>query len=253
VEQFWLRPVSAAVIASAVCGLHFFGMLSVRYIADDANQDACYNRIIRTHENSPNAWDDHQMVVAGVSVLVPTLALLIENMICQELLLAYANLKNPKLSNLLPCGNDLNSDDRNRSISKEFAPGNMEKNLRADSNNGNSDDCNKSISKESTPVDMEGSLLLDIGEAKSSEIMEGSLLLDIGEVKSSETVVAMEEQKRYSLKNPNMMGEMDGVIGKEKEGSSVLLLPQSGSPVESTAKSSDIEVEVFTTEERYFH
>jgi NO-binding membrane sensor protein with MHYT domain len=100
VEQFWLRPVSAAVIALAVCSLHFFGMLSVTYVYDDSlNPDggAC-NAINEEYVWDPNRWTALQTLDLALALIVPSLALLIEIMISRELFHAYCKLQNPELT-----------------------------------------------------------------------------------------------------------------------------------------------------------
>jgi len=97
VEQTWLRPVSAAVIAMAVCSLHFFAMLGVTYTYDASNVETC-GHVVQIFEHDPNQWTTHQIVALAVALSVPSLALLIENMISRELFHAYRQLKNPALT-----------------------------------------------------------------------------------------------------------------------------------------------------------
>lgn len=97
VEQFWLRPVSAAVIASAVCFLHFFGMLSVSYVYQESKDHECVDHM-DLHILDPNHWTPHQILALAVGLTVPTLALLIEHLINRELFHAYCKLKNPTLT-----------------------------------------------------------------------------------------------------------------------------------------------------------
>lgn len=97
VEQFWLRPASAAVIALAVCCLHFFGMLSVTYIFEESKMGVCIKR--PGYEDAvAQLWTNHQIIALAVGIAVPSLALLIENLICRELFRAYAKLKDPALT-----------------------------------------------------------------------------------------------------------------------------------------------------------
>jgi NO-binding membrane sensor protein with MHYT domain len=88
IKQLWLRYVSAAVIAVAVCCLHFFGMFSVTYVADDWPDQVCHSASEKNGD-SPNAWSQHQMVVVAIGIVVPAVAFLISNVINQELILAY--------------------------------------------------------------------------------------------------------------------------------------------------------------------
>ena len=103
IKQLWLRYVSAAVISLAVCGLHFFGMLSAKYVADSNAQNTC-ERTWHKNDASPSAWTDHQMIVVAIGVFVPTLALYIANVINQELVIAYqvAARSNAIVSELFP-------------------------------------------------------------------------------------------------------------------------------------------------------
>ena len=97
VEQFWLRPASAAVISLAVCTLHFFGMLSVTYHFDESKVGTCTDR--QGYEDAvAQLWTNHQIIALAVGIAVPSLALLIENLICRELFRAYAKLKDPALT-----------------------------------------------------------------------------------------------------------------------------------------------------------
>lgn len=89
IKQIWLRCVSAGVIALAVCFLHFFGMLSVRYYPDNSPSAHMCQSTYDAHNSSPNAWTLHQMIVLGVGVFVPILAFYISNVINQELIIAY--------------------------------------------------------------------------------------------------------------------------------------------------------------------
>lgn len=88
IQQLWLRFVSAAVIALAVCGLHFFGMISATYYADPSNSGAC-QAILHTSSSSPNAWTEHQIIIFTIGVVVLGIALLTEVVINQELIMAY--------------------------------------------------------------------------------------------------------------------------------------------------------------------
>ena len=97
VEQFWLRPASAAVIALAVCTLHFFGMLSVTYKFDESKTGTCIERP-GYEDDVAQLWTNHQIIALAVGIAVPSLALLIENLICRELFRAYAKLKDPALT-----------------------------------------------------------------------------------------------------------------------------------------------------------
>ena len=97
VEQFWLRPASATVIALAVCTLHFFGMLSVTYEFDESKTGMCVGRP-GYEDNVAQLWTNHQIIALAVGIAVPSLALLIENLICRELFRAYAKLKDPALT-----------------------------------------------------------------------------------------------------------------------------------------------------------
>lgn len=88
IKQMWLRVMSAAVIALAVCTLHFFGMLSVTYYYDPDTTSVC-ERTLEQHNSTPNAWTDHQMIIVGISIGIPSIAFYISNIINQELILAY--------------------------------------------------------------------------------------------------------------------------------------------------------------------
>lgn len=97
VEQFWLRPVSAAVIALAVCILNFFGMISITYVYEDRADHSCLDHM-DDHILDPNHWTTHHVSAFVVGLMVPTLALLIEHLINRELFHAYCKLKNPTLT-----------------------------------------------------------------------------------------------------------------------------------------------------------
>mmetsp|Transcript_7437 Transcript_7437/g.16258 ORF Transcript_7437/g.16258 Transcript_7437/m.16258 type:complete len:610 (-) Transcript_7437:677-2506(-) len=97
VEKFWLRPASAAVISLGVCTLHFFGMLSVTYEFDESLVGTCRD-LPGYGDPVSQVWTRHQIVCLAVGIFVPSLALLIENMICRELFHAYAKLKDPALT-----------------------------------------------------------------------------------------------------------------------------------------------------------
>lgn len=90
VRAMWPRVLSAAIIATGVCCLHFMGMLGVKYVADSTAADTCSSRI-ETSEKSPNAWSTHQTLIVGIGILVPTIAVFVENAINHELLLVYGN------------------------------------------------------------------------------------------------------------------------------------------------------------------
>ena len=103
IRQVWLRCVSAAIIALAVCGLHFFGMLSVTYYANQDARDTCQNTWNKNNA-SPSAWTTHQMVVVAVCIAVPCMCRYISNVINQELILAYevTSRSNAIVSSLFP-------------------------------------------------------------------------------------------------------------------------------------------------------
>lgn len=88
IQQFWLRYVSAAVISAAFCFLHFFGMLGVTYHADNNKLDSCKSTW-EMDETSPSAWTTHQRIIIALAIIVPSISLYIENLISQELILAY--------------------------------------------------------------------------------------------------------------------------------------------------------------------
>ena len=96
VEQFWLRPASAAVIAAAVCLLNFIGILGVTYEYDDSLVGVC--GAVGKYKMNPETWTPHQTLALAVALGVPSLALLIENCISRELIRAYSNLKDPRLT-----------------------------------------------------------------------------------------------------------------------------------------------------------
>mmetsp|Transcript_30124 Transcript_30124/g.82766 ORF Transcript_30124/g.82766 Transcript_30124/m.82766 type:complete len:336 (+) Transcript_30124:346-1353(+) len=100
VKDQWLRMVSAVIIAGAVCGLHFGGMLSVRYIADNESHDVC-QETQNQHDKSPNAWTTHQLIVVAMAIAVPLFSVTIENTITQELLLAHGAGKDQAFSKLI--------------------------------------------------------------------------------------------------------------------------------------------------------
>ncbi|KAL7539889.1 hypothetical protein ACHAXR_009680 [Thalassiosira sp. AJA248-18] len=98
IEEYWLRPFCAAIIASAVCGLHFLGMLSVTYIYhDDEGGDYCAGEVSRDAV-SAQSWTTHQIFVLSVSIVVWSLAVIIENSLYRELLLSYVKLYDPTMS-----------------------------------------------------------------------------------------------------------------------------------------------------------
>ena len=89
IQQLWLRVVSAAVIAVAVCGLHFFGMLSVTYYADLNSASSVCQTTLQQSETSPNAWTGHQIILFAIGLLVLCTSLIVEVAINQELIMAY--------------------------------------------------------------------------------------------------------------------------------------------------------------------
>ena len=101
--QVVLRCASAAVIALGFCSLHFFGLLSVEYYAEPESEFTC-DRIFETLSDSPNAWTDHQLIIVAISILVPTLAFYLSNVINQELIMAYevASKSNAIVRTLFP-------------------------------------------------------------------------------------------------------------------------------------------------------
>ena len=105
IKQSWLRYVSAGVISLAVCFLHFFGMVSVKYFYEEDlyNEGVCES-MLEKHGVSPSAWTVHQMIMLGIGILVPTISLLVANTINQEMILAYefASRTNAIVSSLFP-------------------------------------------------------------------------------------------------------------------------------------------------------
>ena len=103
IKQASLRLASAAIIALAVCGLHFFGMLSVTYYADSDSSGVC-QRTWDQHNASPSSWTDFQIIVLVVGMFIPMLSLFISNIMNQELILAYEGAAHSKaiVSSLFP-------------------------------------------------------------------------------------------------------------------------------------------------------
>lgn len=103
IHQQWLRYVSAGVIALAVCALHFFGMLSATYYADNDKDNICQDTWDQSRV-SPSSWTYFQMVVMALGIVVPSLALWVQNTISQELILAYgvASRSSAIISSLFP-------------------------------------------------------------------------------------------------------------------------------------------------------
>lgn len=91
VEKSWYRNASAAVIALAVCFLHFFGMLSVTYIADSTQIGKCDG-------TSVWGWKPDQLMVLCVSYAVPLMAFYIEHTISKDLRTTYRQLLDVRLS-----------------------------------------------------------------------------------------------------------------------------------------------------------
>ena len=92
VEKSWYRNASAAVIALAVCFLHFFGMLSVTYIADSTQN------IGKCDVQSVWGWKPDQLMVLCVSYAVPLVAFYIEHNISKDLRTTYRQLLDVRLS-----------------------------------------------------------------------------------------------------------------------------------------------------------
>ena len=87
IQQLGLRFISAAIIALAVCGLHFFGMVSVTYYYDNDSMGACNENLWNT--SSPNEWTTQQVIIISLVIVVLALVMLVEIFINQELLMAY--------------------------------------------------------------------------------------------------------------------------------------------------------------------
>ena len=92
VEKSWYRYVSAGLIALAVCGLHFLGMLSVTYIYD-IEQYVGY-----CTGDKLFGWEPTQLFVLGVGIAVPLVAFVVEHTISNELRRTYRQLLDIKLS-----------------------------------------------------------------------------------------------------------------------------------------------------------
>lgn len=99
-QELWPRYVSAAIIATAICGLHFFGMMGVTYIADSHAENLCLHTLERS-QASPDEWETHQVVVVGICLLVPSIAVFVENIINQELTLAHGSKKDVEFSKFI--------------------------------------------------------------------------------------------------------------------------------------------------------
>ena len=100
VKDLWPRVLSATIIAAAICGLHFFGMLGITYVADSQVEDLCLKTLAQSQE-SPNEWETHQIVVVGISILVPTIGFFVENIINQELMLTHGSKKDAEFARLI--------------------------------------------------------------------------------------------------------------------------------------------------------
>jgi len=97
VEKIWYRPASAAVIALAVCCLHFLGMKSVTYIFD-ADMDMvaeCSSTFGRT---TFQGWRTDQFQTLIVAMFVPFVAFCIEHTISHELRETYRHLVDVQMS-----------------------------------------------------------------------------------------------------------------------------------------------------------
>jgi len=94
VEKIWYRPTSAAVIALAVCSLHFFGMKSATYIADSTVDVAeqCIG------PETLMGWKPIQLQVLIVAMGVPFVAFCIEHTISSELRETYRQLMDVEMS-----------------------------------------------------------------------------------------------------------------------------------------------------------
>lgn len=103
VKELWPRYLSAGIIATGVCCLHFLGMLGVTYIADSNVDDTC-TRTIEKSDQSPNAWSTHQILVVAISILVPAIGVFVENAINHELLLVYGKQKDKAFDRLVNKG-----------------------------------------------------------------------------------------------------------------------------------------------------
>ena len=92
VEKSWYRQASAAVIALAVCCLHFLGMLSVTYIADSSqNVGECSRKDFQ-------GWRPDQIKVLMVAMTVPFISFFIEHTISNELRQTYRQLLDIRLT-----------------------------------------------------------------------------------------------------------------------------------------------------------
>ena len=117
VKDMWPRVLSAAIIATGVCCLHFMGMIGVKYVADSTVNDTC-SKTIETSEKSPNAWSTHQTLVVAIGILVPTIGVIVENAINQELLLVYGKKKDKEFDLLInPTGRSSNKSTSNVKMS----------------------------------------------------------------------------------------------------------------------------------------
>lgn len=119
VKDLWPRYLSAGIIATGVCCLHFLGMLGATYYADSTVEETCA-RTTETSLKSPNAWNSHQIVVVAIAILVPTIGVYVENMINQELLLVYGKHKDRAFNGLLKQSNSSKTSTR---ISKDQGEG----------------------------------------------------------------------------------------------------------------------------------
>ena len=102
-KQLWLRYISAAVISVAVCGLHFVGMLGVHYYAEPDLLGTCQSTMVK-NDVSPNTWTIDQTMIVIIGILVPSMALYFQNIVNQELIVAYevTSRSNAIVSSLFP-------------------------------------------------------------------------------------------------------------------------------------------------------
>jgi NO-binding membrane sensor protein with MHYT domain len=92
VEKSWYRVASAAVIALAVNCLHFLGMLSVTYIYDNSqDMGACSG-------GTAKGWNQEQIQVLLVTMIVPFISFCIEHSISSELRVTYHKLSDLPLA-----------------------------------------------------------------------------------------------------------------------------------------------------------
>ena len=86
VEKLWLRPASASIIGSVVCLPHFIVILGVTYKYDEFLIIVC--GAVGKKKVIHKIWTPHQTLALLVALEVPSLALLTENWISQELFCA---------------------------------------------------------------------------------------------------------------------------------------------------------------------